>query len=238
MNQAKELIVSNPLFGITLSIIVYLVFSYIYKKTKLTILNPLLLTIIMICGLLLLLNIQYADYNQGGKFITLLLSPVTVVLAVPLYDQFELIKKNAATILVSIAVGSLTSMFSVIAICRLFSMNRALTASLIPKSITTAIAIDVSSSNGGIRAVTVVAVLITGVFGSVVGPRLCRLFHIKSRVAMGLAMGTSSHALGTAKAIEIGEDEGAMSSLAVSVAGILTVLTAPVLISLLMRIWS
>jgi predicted murein hydrolase (TIGR00659 family) len=238
MNQAKELIVSNPLFGITLSILVYVFFSFVYKKTRLTILNPLFLTILMICGLLLILNISFADYNQGGRFITLLLSPATVVLAVPLYDQLDLIKKNAATIFVSIAIGSLTSMLSVIAICRLFSVGKVLTVSLVPKSVTTAIAIDVSAANGGIKAVTVLAVLLTGVFGSVAGPWLCRFFRIKSRVAVGLAMGTASHALGTAKAIELGEDEGAMSSLAVSVAGIITVLTAPVLISLLMRIWS
>lgn len=237
MNTAKEMIVSNPLFGITLSIIVYILFSYIYKKTKLTVFNPLFLTILMICGILLLFNISYKDYNAGGQFITLLLSPATVVLAVPLYDQLELVKKNAAVILVSIAVGSFTSMISVMLLCRLFGLNRALTISLIPKSVTTAIAIDVSANNVGIKAVTVLAVIITGILGSVIGPSLCKFLHIKNRVAVGLAMGTASHALGTSKAIEMGEDEGAMSSLAVSLAGIITVITAPILITTLMQIW-
>lgn len=237
MGNAKELIASNPLFGITLSIIVYLLFSYIYKKTKITVLNPLFLTILMICGILMVTNISYKDYNAGGQFITLLLSPATIVLAVPLYDQFELVKKNAAVIIVSIAVGSFTSMISVLLLCRLFAMNQILTISLIPKSVTTAIAIDVSANSGGIKAVTVLAVIITGILGSIVGPFLCKLLHINNRVAVGLAMGTASHALGTARAIEMGEDEGAMSSLAVSLAGIITVITAPILITTLMQIW-
>lgn len=231
------MIVSDPLFGLTLTAVVYIFFTAVYKKTKLTVLNPLLLTIFMICGILLLFNIKYSDYDAGGQFITLFLSPATVVLAVPLYDQLHLIKQNAPVILVSIAVGSLTSMLGIFALCRLFGLSDALTVSLVPKSVTTAIAIGVSANLGGIKAVTVVAVLLSGVIGAVAGPQFCRLLHIKSRVAVGLAMGTSAHAVGTSKSIELGEDEGAMSGLAVGVAGLFTVIVAPVLVMILVRVW-
>jgi predicted murein hydrolase (TIGR00659 family) len=234
----KELIVSDPMLWITLSIIIYVICSIIYRKTKLTILNPLLLTILMICGILSLFHIKFNDYNSGGQFITLMLSPATVVLAVPVYDQLHLIKKNAAVILVSIFVGSLTSMLSVFVLCRAFGLDKALTMSLIPKSVTTAIAIGVSANMGGIKAVTVMAVLLSGILGAVIGPSLCRLLHIKNRVAVGLALGTSAHAVGTSKAIELGEDEGAMGGLAVGVAGLITVIVAPLLITILMRIWA
>ncbi len=237
MNSAKELIVSDPLFGITLSIIIYLFCSLIYRRTKLTILNPLLLTILMICGILSLFRIRFDDYNAGGRFITLMLSPATVVLVVPLYDQLHLIKKNAAVILVSIAVASLVSMISIVGLCRAFGLDKALTMSLVPKSITTAIAIGVSANLGGIKAVTVVAVLLSGIVGAVIGPALCRLLRIRSRVAIGLALGTAAHAVGTSKAIELGEDEAAMSGLAVGVAGLITVIVAPLLITVLMRVW-
>ena len=237
MNEMKQTIVSDPLFGIALTIAVYLLCTYIYRKTKLTILSPLLISILIVSGILLLFHINFNDYNAGGQFITLLLSPATVVLAVPLYDQLHLIRKNAPVILVSIAIGSLTSMLSIYVLCRVFGLNNALTMSLIPKSVTTAIAIGVSSNLGGIKAVTVVAVVISGILGAIIGPALCRLLRIKNRVAVGLAIGTSAHVLGTSKAMELGEDEGAMSGLAVSIAGILTVVVAPPLIMLLTRVW-
>lgn len=236
MNNAKDLIVSNPLFGITLSVAVYTLCTLIYRKTKLTILSP-LLTILLICGVLLLFHIEYRDYNTGGQFITLMLSPATVVLAVPLYDQLHLIKKNAGVILISIAIGSITSMLSVFALCRAFGLDKAMMMSLVPKSVTTAIAIDVSGNMGGIRAVTIAAVVLSGVVGAIIGPGLCKVLHIKNRVAVGLAMGTSAHAVGTSKAMELGEDEGTMSGLAISVAGIITVIAAPLLITMILKIF-
>lgn len=233
----KEQIVSSPFFSLTLSVAAYAVGVWIYRKTKLALFNPLLLSIIIVCVVMLIFHIDYGSYNQGGQFITLLLTPATVVLAVPLYDQMKLIKKYAPVILVSIAVGSVCSMCSVFALCKLFGLDKALVASLMPKSITTAIAIGVSQNLGGIQAVTVVAVILSGIVGAIVGPPLFKLLRIKNRVAVGLAMGTASHAVGTSKALELGEDEGAMSSLSVVVAGILTVILAPLLFSLLMAIW-
>lgn len=233
----KEQIVSSPFFSLTLSVAAYAVGVFIYRKTKFALFNPLLLSIIIVCVVMLIFHIDYSSYNQGGQFITLLLTPATVALAVPLYDQTKLIKKYAPVILVSIAVGSVSSMASVFVLCKLFGLDKALIASLMPKSITTAIAIGVSQDMGGIQAVTVVAVILSGIVGAIVGPPLFKLLRIKNRVAVGLAMGTASHAVGTTKALELGEDEGAMSSLSVVVAGILTVILAPLLFSLLMNIW-
>ena len=237
MDAIREAVASNPLFGIVISVGAYAIGTLIYKKTRLALLNPLLLAIILVCGVMVPLNISYNDYNQGGSFITLLLSPATVVLAVPLYDQMNLIKKNAAVILVSISTGALTSMLCIFVLCRAFGLDKALLMSLVPKSVTTAIAIGISSELGGIRVVTVVATLLSGITGAVLGPFLCRLLRIRSRVAVGLAMGTASHAVGTSKAMELGEDEGAMSGLAIGVSGVITVAVAPALIALLIRIW-
>jgi len=237
MSSIRDILLSGPMFGITLSIVVYVICSILYRKTKAAFLNPLLLTIIIISGILLIFGIEYDVYNAGGQFITLLLSPATVALAVPLYDQFELIKRNASVILVSISVGTLASILSIFALCKAFGLDDLLTMSLIPKSVTTAIAIGVSSSLGGIKAITVVAVLLSGVLGASAGPLICRALRIKSHVAVGLAMGTASHAIGTSKAIELGEDEGAMSSLAITVAGIVTVIAAPPLVAVLMGVW-
>ena len=209
----------------------------IYRKTKVTLCNPLLLAIIIICAIMLIFHIDYKDYESGGQFITLMLTPATVVLAVPLYDQLKLIKRYAGVILVSISVGSATALLSIFAMCRLFGLSDALTASLMPKSITTAIAIGVSEDMGGIQAVTVVAVLLSGIVGAVLGPPLFRLLRVHNRIAIGLALGTGSHAVGTSKALEMGEDQGAMSSLAIAVAGIITVICAPIFFSVLTAVW-
>lgn len=233
----KEQIVSSPFFSLALSVVAYAVGVLIYRKTKFALFNPLLLSIIIVCVIMLIFHIDYASYDKGGQFITLLLTPATVALAVPLYDQMKLIKKYAPIILVSIAVGCLSSMLSVFALCKAFGLDKPLIASLMPKSITTAIAIGVSQDMGGIQAVTVIAVILSGIVGAVVGPPLFKALRIKNRIAVGLAMGTASHAVGTSKALELGEDEGAMSSLSVVVAGILTVIIAPILFSVLTNIW-
>lgn len=233
----KDAIVGNPMFSICLSIAAYAVGMLIYRKTKITLCNPLLLAIIIVCAVMLIFGIDYKSYEAGGQFITLLLTPATVVLAVPLYDQLKLIKRHAAVILVSISIGSATSLLSVYALCKLFGLDKALTASLMPKSITTAIAIGVSEDMGGIQAVTVVAVLLSGIVGAVLGPPVFKALKVRNRIAVGLALGTGSHAVGTSKALELGEDEGAMSSLAIAVAGIITVVCAPLFFTLLTRVW-
>ena len=237
MREVLHLLSHNPLFGLLLSVGAYAVGTLIYRKTKIMLLNPLLLSIIIICAVLLLFGIDYEAYDAGGQIVTMLLGPATVCLAVPLYDQIPLIKKNVATILVSIALGSVASLVSIFALCKLFHLDRTLMLSLLPKSVTSAIAMGIADDLGGIKAITVMSVVLTGIVGATVGPAFCRLIGIKNRVAAGLAIGTSSHALGTTKALEMGEQEGAMSALAIGVAGIITVAVAPLLLSLLTKIW-
>lgn len=237
MSGIKELIVGNPFFGILLSIAAFAIGSYIYQKTKLPLLNPLALAIAIVCSTLLLFHIDYEQFNEGGQFITLMLAPVTVVLAVPLFEQLPLIKKNAVVILVSIASGVLISIVSIFASCKLFGLDRVLFMSLAPKSVTTAIAIGISDDLGGVKVVTVLAVILSGIVGATIGPSVCRLLRIKNAVAVGLALGTSAHAIGTSKAMELGENQGAMSALAIGVAGLITVVVAPLLIALLIHVW-
>ena len=167
--------------------------------------------------------IPYEAYNQGGALINLFLSPATACLAVAIYGKRQILKENWLPILVGCAVGSAASMGSILLLCRLFGLDEAMIASLLPKSVTTPIAISVSQAHGGIGSITVVAVLITGIFGSIAAPLLIKLFRVREPMTAGLAIGACSHAVGTSKALELGETEGAMSGLAIGVCGIVTV---------------
>lgn len=222
--------VNNPMFGILITIIAFEISVLINKKTKLSILNPVFISMIIIIAFLLVLDIDFDSYNNGGNFITFFLTPATVILAVPLYKQFDLLKKNLFPILIGVFVGCLTSISSIIFLSKYLNVNTKIGLSLIPKSITTPIGIEISNQIGGIPSITIVCIIITGVIGAVFGPSICKLFKIKDKVAIGVSIGTSSHALGTTKAMELGETEGAMSSLSIGIAGIITVLLAPLLI--------
>lgn len=215
---------SSPFFGVTLTIAAFWAGTMIQKKTKLMICNPLVIAIVLISAVLLLFRIPYEDYNQGGSLINLFLAPATACLSVSIYTKAKLLKKNWLPILVGCTAGSLTSMGSVYAMCRLFHLDDAMTAALLPKSVTTPIAVSVAESLGGIQSITVIAVLITGILGSLLAPVLIRLFRVKDAMTAGLSIGACSHALGTSKALELGETEGAMSGLAIGVCGILTVI--------------
>lgn len=222
--------VNNPMFGILITIIAFEVSVLINKKTKLSILNPVFISMIIIIAFLLILDIDFDSYNKGGNFITFFLTPATVILAVPLYKQFDLLKKNLFPILIGVFVGCLTSISSIIFLSKYLNVNTKIGLSLIPKSITTPIGIEISSQIGGIPSITIVCIIITGVIGAVFGPSVCKFFKIKDKVAIGVSIGTSSHALGTTKAMELGETEGAMSSLSIGIAGIITVILAPILV--------
>lgn len=217
---------ASPYFGIALSILVFWLAVKLQQKTKSVICNPLLISIIVIVALLLILGIPYDSYNEGGSIINMFLAPATACLAVSIYTRIQILKENCIPILVGCTVGSLTSMGSVYLLCRLFRLDEAMTASLLPKSVTTPIAVDVSSTLGGISSVTVIAVIFTGILGSILAPFLIRLFQVKNPVAAGLSIGACSHAIGTSRALEIGETEGAMSGLAIGICGILTVIFA------------
>lgn len=222
-------IINSPLFGVLISLTAFEIGSLIYKKTKLPIFNPLLISIVLISVLLTSFNISYESFNKGGQIISFFLGPSTVILALPLYKKINLLKKNAFAIVLGILNGSIVAMISVVLLSKFFGISDELTASLIPKSITTPIGIEVAKQLGGIPSVTVVIIIITGIVGSIVVPPLLKLFKIKDKIAVGIALGTSSHAIGTAKALEIGESEGAMSGLSIGIAGIITVLLAPVI---------
>ena len=215
---------ASPFFGVALSILAFWAAVKLQKRTGLVLCNPLLVSILLVIAVLTALKIPYENYSQGGDLINLFLAPATACLAVAIYSRIQILKENWLPILVGCTVGSAVSMGSVWALCRLFRLEEALAVSLVPKSVTTPIAVSVAEAHGGIPSITVVAVLITGVCGSVTAPLLIRLFRVKDPVTAGLAIGACSHALGTSKALELGETEGAMSGLAIGVCGLITVI--------------
>lgn len=217
-------ILNNPLFGIALSLAVFEVCKWINQKTKIAILNPLLLSIAIIIILLQVFSIPLDSYQQGGNIINMFLAPATTVLAYSIYKQITLLKKYFIPIVAGCLVGSITSMLSAYFLCKLFGLNDQLTSSLLPKSVTTPIAMEVSEQLSGIPSVTVAVVIITGILGSILCPILIKIFRLSNSIANGVAIGTCSHAVGTSKAIQIGEIEGAMSGIAIGVAGIVTVI--------------
>ena len=222
-------IITSPVFGVLISIIAYEIGALIKQKLKLSIFNPLLIAIIILIIFLFKFNIKYDDYNNGGQVISFFLAPATVALALPLYKKFSLFKENALSILAGILCGAVSGIISVIALAKLFNLSGELAKSLIPKSITTPIGMALAKQLGGLPSIAVVAIIITGILGSIIGPFLYKILKINDKVAMGIAMGCASHAVGTAKAMEIGETEGAMSSLTIAISGIITVLIAPIL---------
>lgn len=222
-----EVITNNILFGLVLSLGAFEIGLFINRKTKIAILNPLLISILFIICFLFAFNIDFDTYNNGGQFINVFLGPSTVVLAVPLYKQLDLLKKNAKAILIGVFIGSSLGIFSIIGISYLVGLNTVMIKSLIPKSVTTPIGISVSQQIGGLIPITVLAIIITGIIGAVIGPTICKIFKIEDKVAIGISIGTASHAVGTTKALELGEIEGAMSSLSIGIAGIMTVIIGP-----------
>lgn len=215
-------------FGVFLTLFSYQIGLAVKKKFKSGLFNPLLISIILVMGILSVLKIDYATYYEGARYISYLLTPATICLAVPLYEQFELLKRNYKAVLLGITSGVLTSLCCVLVLAMLFQMNHTDYVTLLPKSITTAIGMVVSEELGGHVAVTVAVIIITGVLGNMIAETVCRVFKITEPIAKGIAIGTASHAIGTSKAMEIGEVEGAMSSLSIVVAGIMTVVAANV----------
>lgn len=228
MGAIREALTQSVFFGVVISLLCYQIGVLVRKKTKLAIANPLLLSVIIIIAVLLLLGIDYDSYYNGAKYIQYFLTPATVSLAVPLYRQLAYIRKYPAAVFGGIASGVLTAMGSIFLMGLAFGLTHEQYVSLLPKSITTAIGIGISEKMGGMVNVTIIAISITGILGNIVAEGVCKVFHIQESVAKGLAIGTAAHALGTTKAMELGEVEGAMSSLSIVVAGILTVITVSV----------
>ena len=223
-----DFVESSLYFGLVLTFLSYSLGSYLKKKTKFSLCNPILISIIVCIVVLAVFKIDYNVYYDGAKYISYLLTPATICLAIPLYEQFSLLKKNWVAILTGILSGVITSLCTILSMCYILSMSHEDYVSLLPKSITTAIGMGVSAELGGYVSITVAVIIITGILGNVFGELIFKIFRIREPIAKGIAMGTSSHAIGTAKALEIGEVEGAMSSLSIVISGILTVIGASV----------
>lgn len=221
-----EFFAGSVFFGVTVSFVGYEIGLLLNRRFKHPLLNPLLIAIVLVMLVLTLLQIDYADYNNGARYLSYLLTPTTVCLAIPLYQQLDLLKKNIWAILVGILAGTLASLGSVFALSLAFGLNHQQYVTLLPKSITTAIGMGLSAEMGGNVTISVAVIIITGILGNMSAVGICRLFRITDPVAKGIAIGTSAHAVGTARAIEIGEIEGAMSGLAIAVAGLITVVLA------------
>ncbi len=226
-------IINSPLFGILLTLVAFEIGVLISQKFKYSFLNPLLIGNILIVGFLLITGVSLESYNVGGDYISVMLSPATVVLAVPLYRQIQKLQHFWKPILAGIIAGSLTAMACVIVAGKLLGLGKVLTLSLLPKSVTIPMGSVISEQIGGIPSVTIIAITVTGITGAVTAPAVCRFCRIKHKVAQGIAIGTASHALGTTKAMEMGEVQGAMSSLSIGIAGLFTAVVAPIVIELL-----
>lgn len=221
----QEVLVNCGFFGVVITLICYEIGLWVKKKVKIAVANPLLVAVLIIVAFLLIFDIDYEVYNNGAKYISIFLTPATVSLAIPLYRKLALLQKYPKAILGGIAAGVLTAMVSIFLMSLAFGLTHEQYVTLLPKSITTAIGMGVSEKMGGIVTITVMSISITGIFGNIAAETICRIFKIQEPIAKGLAIGTSAHALGTTKAMEIGEIEGAMSSLSIVVAGIMTVVS-------------
>ena len=222
----SELMQQSMFFGAFLSIGTYLLGMMIKRKFRLAICNPLLISIALTIAVLVLTGVEYDTYNESAKYLSYFLTPATVCLAVPLYQQLEQLKSNWKAIVGGILSGVLTSLVTIFVLSLLFGLGHEAYVTLLPKSITTAIGMGVSEELGGYVTITVAVIVITGVFGNMIAEAVCRLFRIREPIARGIAIGSAAHAIGTARAMEMGEIEGAMSSLSIAVAGLLTVVGA------------
>lgn len=218
---------SNSIFfGVLLCLLSYQAGVFLRQKTKIAAFNPLLISIIIVIFILVMFNIKFEDFYKGSKYISFLLTPATVALAIPLYSKLALLKSNFKAIMSGLIAGVLTSLVSIFVMSLLFGLSHENYVSMLPKSITTAIGIGVSEELGGVSTITTAVIIVTGVFGNVSADIVYKVFNIKNPIAKGIGLGSSAHAIGTSKALEMGETEGAMSSLSIAVAGIITVIFA------------
>ena len=217
-------VTQSPLFGIALTVAAYSIGLWVNRRTGLSIANPNLIAIPLIILCLLFTGTPLADYQRGGEVVNMLLGPATAALALSIYRQREVLRESFLPVLLGCLAGCCASVGSTLALCKVFGLDETLTASLLPKSVTTPIAVELSAQRGGVAAITIVVVIFTGIAGAALAPGLLRLLGISDPMAQGVAIGTASHGIGTARALELGKVQGAMSGVAVGVAGIITVL--------------
>lgn len=224
----NDLLQNSVFFGVAVSILTYELGVRLKKRFGLALFNPLLIATAATMIVLISLNISYDSYYEGAKYLSYLLTPATVCLAIPMYEQIQLLKDNWMAVMIGIFSGMMTSLLCVLAMAAAFGLSHETYVTLLPKSITTAIGMGVSEELGGYVTITVAVIIITGILGNMIGEGLLRVLRIYEPIAKGLALGTASHAIGTARAMEMGEVEGAMSSLSIAVAGLITVVGASV----------
>ena len=224
-------VLSSPFLGILLCLVTFLIGRSLQKKTGWVLVNPLVVAVILCIAVLLLFDIPYESFTKGAEVINWMLGPVTALLALSIYNQRQVLKAYFIPVLTGCFAGSVTSIFSILGLCKLFGVDQAITASIMPKSCTTPIALSIAQSHGGISAIAAGCVIIAGVTGALCAPLFAKWFGITDPVAQGLATGACSHALGTTRAREMGEIQGAMSSIAIGVCGLISVI-----LSLLIRI--
>ena len=223
----SDFLAHSLFFGAGITLVCYEVGLLLRRRFRLAILNPLLLASLCVMAVIKLLGVSYPDYNSGARYLTYLLTPATVALAVPLYEQLQLLRRNLAAILGSILAGTLAGLTGIFLMSRCFGLSHQLYVSFLPKSITTAIGIGVCEELGGYVSISVAVIIITGVIGGIFAEKWLKLLRITDPIARGIALGSSAHAIGTAKAMELGPIEGSMSSLSIVVCGIITVIAAP-----------
>lgn len=228
--DGEEIMMNSAYFCVLLTLVAYQIGLYFKKKWKM---NALLVAIIVVMIVVLALDMEASVYQENTKHISYLLTPATICLAIPLYEQFHLLKKNYKAIFIGILSGVITSLVSITSMSFLFNLSYQELVSLLPKSITTAIGMGVSEELGGIVSLTVASIIMTGVLGAVIAPIVLKMFNINHPIAKGIGIGSAAHAIGTSKAMEMGEVEGAMSSLSIVIAGLLTVVLAPLIVSIL-----
>ena len=227
----NDFLSGSAAWGVLLTLAAFALGTLINKVTGKAIFNPLLLGSIFAIIFLSVCNIPYADYKASAAPVNYLLLPATVALAIPLYEKIDLLKENAAAIIAGISVGTLVSLGSALAIALALDLTKEQYATLLPKSVTTAISMDVAAELGGIAALT--GAVVTGIVGALLAETVCKVFHITDPIAKGVGIGTSAHAVGTSKALQMGEVEGAMSGLSIAVAGVLTAVLCPVFVNLI-----
>ncbi len=222
-----DLLSSLSLFHVALTLAAFAVGHWLQKKTRFPLCNPILIGAILVIGVLLLTDMDPKDYADGTEGLSWLLTPATICLAVPLYQQLKVLKKNLPAILIGIFAGAVASLIVVFFLCRLFSLDRQITVSLLPKSITSALGMELSEQNGGVPSLSLVVIILTGILGNLLGVTLCKILKLNDPISRGVAFGTSSHLGGTSKATELDALTGAVSSLSLVVAGIITTFLFP-----------
>lgn len=224
----NNLLEDSVFFGAFISLVSYYAGCMLKKKFSNPLVNPLLISILATILFLIISKTDYDTYYEGAKYISYFMTPATICLAVPLYEQFELLKKNVKAVSAGIISGTFAGLLSILAMAVIFGLNHDEYVTFLPKSVTTAIGLGISEELGGYVAITAAVIIITGIIGNIAAEAVFKLLKIKEPIAKGIALGTASHAMGTAKAMELGEIEGAMGSLSIAVAGILTVIGATI----------